>query len=136
MDSVDWWTDLLNLFVDFVNELSDYSQNSKIDRLLEYGFDAKKFNRLLGDALNYARKNSNLQVVGRNDQEYIDESPDGQVTLDWDGGLPALFNHRQYAFDEFLERFYDNGIDKYFLSDHIYANWLGKELKEFPEYGQ
>lgn len=136
LNSVDWWTDLLNLFIDFVNSLAEYEQNSKIDRILECNFDAKKFNRLLGDALNYARKHNNLVVVPRNDQEYIDLSPDNQVSLDWDGGLPALFNHRHYNFDEFLERFYDNGEDKYFLSDHLYANWLGKELKEFPEYGQ
>ena len=37
-------------------------------------------------------------VVSRNDQEYIDLNPDGQACLDWDGGLPALVNHRHYNF--------------------------------------
>lgn len=107
--SVDWWTDLLNLFIDFINELNEYNQNSKIDRLLECNFDAKKFNRLLGDALNYAMKDAGTEdpnhqgeymfpVVSRNDQQYIDLNPDGQACLDWDGGLPALVNHRHYNF--------------------------------------
>lgn len=109
VSTFDWLTDLLNLFVDFVNSLVDYSQTSKIDRILECNFDAKKFNRLLGDALNYAMKDAGIAdpnhteeymfpVVSRNDQKYLDLNPDGQVCLDWDGGLPSVVNHRHYNF--------------------------------------
>lgn len=128
LNSVDWWTDLLNLFVDFVNSLADYSQTSKIDRLLECGFDAKKFNRLLGDALNYATggevdpDNSDRlkePVVERNDQSYIDLNPDGQATLDWDGGLPALINHRHYNFKKFLCFLRDSDGNKFFTSEEF-----------------
>jgi len=130
--SVDWWTDLLNLFVDFVNNLSEYSQTSKIDRILECNFDAKKFNRLLGDALNYARSNENSVLVKRNDQTYLDLNPDGQVCLDWDGGLPALVNHRHYDFQHFFQ-FLGKKSDG---SDDLDTSfYLSKELVKMIENG-
>lgn len=128
LNSVDWWTDLLNLFVDFVNSLNEYSQTSKIDRILECEFDAKKFNRLLGDALNYATGGEidpdfpdrlKEPVVERNDQIYIDLNPDGQVSLDWDGGLPASVNHRHYNFKKFLCFLRDSENNKFFTSEEF-----------------
>jgi len=104
------WLDLL---FDLLNALYEsivaYQENNKLDRILECEFDFKKFNRLLGDALNYAMKDAGIAdpnhteeymfpVVSRNDQQYLDLNPDGQACLDWDGGLPALVNHRQYNF--------------------------------------
>lgn len=126
--SLDWLTDLLNLFIDFINSLADYSQTSKIDRLLECEFDAKKFNRLLGDALNYATggevdpDNSDRlkePVVERNDQTYVDLNPDGQISLDWDGGLPASVSHRHYNFKKFLCFLRDNDGNKFFTSEEF-----------------
>ncbi len=143
LNSVDWWTDLLNLFIDFVNQLSEYNQNSKIDRLLECNFDAKKFNRLLGDALNYAREydgqegRENFEVVKRNDKQYVDESPDGMVSLDWDGGLPAIYNHRHYDFSSFLSfPVYIAGqaesgkewISRYIVNSFYHDHWSGGEI--------
>ena len=71
VDTYDWLTDLLNSFFDVI---TSYGENSKLDRILECNLDEKKFNRLLGRALNYARKVEGLKVIPRNDQEYIDEN--------------------------------------------------------------
>ena len=128
VSTFDWLTDLLNLFVDFVNSLVDYSQTSKIDRILECEFDSKKFNRLLGDALNYATNGEvdpenpdrlNEPVVERCDQTYIDLNPDGQVSLDWDGGLPASVSHRHYNFKKFLCFLRDTDGNKFFTSEEF-----------------
>jgi len=132
VSTLDWLTDLLNLFIEFINSLSEYNQNSKIDQILECNFDAKKFNRLLGDALNYARSNENAVLVKRNDQEYIDLNPDNQACLDWDGGLPALVNHRHYDFQSFFQ-FLGKKSDG---SDDLDVKfYLSKELVKMLENG-
>jgi hypothetical protein len=126
--SYSWLTALLNLFYDII---SDYKQNSKLDRLLECNVDAKKFNRLLGDALNYAVTDPALKTAKRNDQEYIDTNETtGLPCLDWDGGLPALINHRHYDLGSLFERV--TGYDgtepvTIFLTNHLDANWFCKD---------
>lgn len=131
VSTLDWLTDLLNLFLEFINNLQQYNETSKVDRILECNFDAKKFNRLLGDALNYATNGEvdpdfpdrlKKPVVERCDQEYIDLNPDNQATLDWDGGLPAVFNHRHYNFKKFLCFNRDDVGNKFFLSEELPYN--------------
>lgn len=83
---------------DMINsEISNWQQQSELEKI-EKTLEIKNFNRLLGDALNYASSSKvdfgENSVVERNDQTYY--------AYDDDGGLPALVNHRHYDFSKFL----------------------------------
>lgn len=99
---------------DMVNsEISNWEQQTELEKI-QKTLSFKNFNRLLGDALNYASSvpYNGSGVIKRNDQTYLD--------YDDDGGIPALVNHRHYDFtNSLLLETYPVEKGEYYLSREL-----------------